>query len=106
MPAFLSPFYLSSPTDHIIVERSELRSSSASIDISGSSESVQSATKITYNIDRYVDQDIFDDGTIHGRVPDHASPDGCVNFYEARARNIIAAFDAAHAQTAGAGPSG
>jgi hypothetical protein len=41
---------------------------------------------------------MFDDGTLHGRVPDHAfhpHPDACVPFYEARAASALAAFDAA-----------
>jgi hypothetical protein len=38
-----------------------------------------------------------DDGTLHGRVPDHAFHphfDACVPFYEARAASAVAAFDA------------
>lgn len=43
---------------------------------------------------------MFDDGTIHSRVPEHEvhfDEDSCVPFYEARAHAAIAQFEIAFA---------
>ena len=55
---------------------------------------------LPYNLDRFLEQDMFDDGTLHGRVPEDEfspRPDDCEPFYEARAANAIAAFETAFA---------
>jgi hypothetical protein len=55
------------------------------------------STAYTHNLDRFLEQDMCDDGTLHGRVPDHAfhpHSDACVLFYEARAASALAEFDA------------
>jgi hypothetical protein len=57
----------------------------------------------TYNLDRFLDQDMCDDATLHGRVPDHAfrpRPTACVPFYKARAANAIGHFEATFAASA------
>jgi hypothetical protein len=64
------------------------------------------ATTYTYNLDRFLDQDMFDDATLHGRVPEHAfhpHPKACVPFYNARAANAIGEFETAFAGPAGSG---
>jgi hypothetical protein len=50
----------------------------------------------TYNIDRFLDQDIFEDANLHGRVPEHdfrPKPKACIPFYKAKAANAIEDFN-------------
>jgi hypothetical protein len=52
----------------------------------------------TYNLDRFLEQDKYSDGTIYGRMQDqapHPHPNTRMPFYQARATNIISGFDAA-----------
>ncbi|KAL2139161.1 hypothetical protein VTI28DRAFT_5702 [Corynascus sepedonium] len=50
-----------------------------------------------YNVDTFLKQNMFEDGTLHGRVPDHGfcpCPHACIPLYKDRAANIVADFEA------------
>ncbi len=52
----------------------------------------------TYNLDRFMAQNVRDDGAFYGRLPSAAytpPPDSLASFYEARAVGIISSFVAA-----------
>ncbi|KAH6848236.1 hypothetical protein B0I37DRAFT_377017 [Chaetomium sp. MPI-CAGE-AT-0009] len=64
---------------------------------SGDMGSRASPVVSAYNLDRFVDQTKYDDGTLHGRLLDNKDqplPDAHVLSYEARAVAVIAACDA------------
>ncbi|KAL2197102.1 hypothetical protein P885DRAFT_60488 [Corynascus similis CBS 632.67] len=54
------------------------------------------AKRPMYNVDRYLEQGIFDNGTVYGRVPDYKfcpEPYAYLSCYKARATSIIADFE-------------
>jgi hypothetical protein len=56
----------------------------------------------TYNLDRFRQQDAYDDGAIHGRTTDQAYPsrDNIRVFYKARGTSALSTFNAAFHGTA------
>jgi hypothetical protein len=71
-------------------------SSTSSATLGGSCHPTRGA--YTYNLDRFLDQDMFEDGSLHGRVPEHAfhpRPKACIPFYTAKAANAIDDFNTA-----------
>jgi len=75
-------------------------SSGSSTPVTSSQGSETSTPTCTYNLDRFIAQDMYGDGTMHGRVQDqHGSPhrpNVRDPFYQARAATAIAVFDAAN----------
>ncbi|KAK4205391.1 hypothetical protein QBC40DRAFT_248985 [Triangularia verruculosa] len=79
--------------------RSQLQSSNNN-DTTTTSTVTTTSTTASHQLEAFIEQDLFDDGTLHGRVPDHVvhfDEDSCIPFYEARAETAIAQFDAAFA---------
>jgi hypothetical protein len=63
---------------------------------SPSSGSNPSTTHNTHNVNHFEGQNTYDDGTIHGRVPNETRrphPKARIPFYQARAANAIVTFN-------------
>ncbi|KAK4182139.1 hypothetical protein QBC35DRAFT_510551 [Podospora australis] len=56
------------------------------------------STTNNHQLNAFIDQDFFDDGTLHGRIPDDSTfyfhPDEYIHYYEDRAESLIEDFDA------------
>ncbi|KAK0667871.1 hypothetical protein QBC41DRAFT_347678 [Cercophora samala] len=87
-------------TSSATVGRSQLQNSTRSTSTTTPGISATSSTTALHQLEVFIEQDMFDDGTLHARVPDHPvhfHEDSCVPFYEARAEVAIAQFEIAFA---------